>query len=70
MNKKESIKEIGIKAKYASNLLANVSDIQKNNGLEKLKKNLKKNQNEIIEINKIDIENGSKINLSSSENVP
>ena len=66
MNKKESIKEIGIKAKYASNLLANVSDIQKNNGLEKLKKNLKKNQNEIIEINKIDIENGSKINLSSS----
>ena len=63
---KESIRTLGIKAKKAAYLLANISENRKNTALEELKKNLKISQNELIDINQKDIENASNINLSSA----
>ena len=63
---KESIRTLGIKAKKAAYLLANISENRKNAALEELKKKLKISQNELIDINQKDIENASNINLSSS----
>ena len=63
---KESIRTLGIKAKKAAYLLANISENRKNAALEELKKNLKISQNELIDINQKDIENASNINLSSA----
>ena len=63
---KESIRTLGIKAKKAAYLLANISENRKNTALEELKKKLKISQNELIDINQKDIENASNINLSSA----
>ena len=63
---KESIRTLGIKAKKAAYLLANISENRKNTALKELKKNLKISQNELIDINQKDIENASNINLSSA----
>ena len=63
---KESIRTLGIKAKKAAYLLANISENRKNAALEELKKKLKISQNELIDINQKDIENASNINLSSA----
>ena len=65
-NTKESIKSLAINAKEAAKLLANISNNNKNAALEKLKKNLKIYQNDLIEINYKDIENASNANLSSA----
>ena len=65
MSIKNEIISLGIKAKKASQLFANYSNEQKNLGLLELKKNLKLNSDEIIKVNKQDIEN-AKINKLSS----
>jgi glutamate-5-semialdehyde dehydrogenase len=57
---------MGIQAKKAANLLANISGEKKNLALEELKKNLNIFSNEIIEVNKKDIENAHKMKLSSA----
>jgi glutamate-5-semialdehyde dehydrogenase len=64
---KENIRNLGIKAKKAANLLANISESKKNKAIEELAKNLNSFQNELIEINHKDIENASNINLSSEK---
>ena len=64
MEIKESIINLGIKAKKASSLLANVSENKKNLALIELKKNLIIFQKEIIRINQKDIDNASNTNLS------
>ena len=66
MIEKESIKNLGLKAKHAANILEHVSHMKKNNALKQLQKNIKKYKSEIIKTNKKDIENAYKINLSSS----
>lgn len=63
----KSIKSLGIKAKNASYLLANISEKNKNLALEELQNNLKISKDELIEINKKDIENASNSNLSSAK---
>lgn len=60
------ILDLGIKAKKAANLLANFSGEQKNSALKELKKNLKIFSDELIEINKKDIENARMMKLSLS----
>lgn len=64
--KEETIQDLGLKAKKAANLLANVSGDQKNSALEELKKKLKIFSNDLIEVNKKDIENANIRKLSSS----
>jgi glutamate-5-semialdehyde dehydrogenase len=69
MNNKELkkyITKLGIQAKDAAELLANIPSDKKNTALVELKKNLKIYQNDIIEINNKDIENAYKANLSPS----
>jgi len=66
MKIKESVLNLGIKAKKASVLLSNVSGDKKNLALMELKKNLKNYENELIKVNIKDIENAKKMNLSSS----
>jgi glutamate-5-semialdehyde dehydrogenase len=61
---KENIIDLGIRAKKAANLLANISENKKNKAIDELAKNLNYYQSELIEINQKDIENASKINLS------
>lgn len=63
-NVKQSIRDLGIKAKLASNILANISENSKNLALEELKKNLKNSKNELIEINNKDVVKASNANLS------
>ena len=55
--KEERVQDLGLKAKRAADLLANVTGEQKNSALEELKKNLKIYSAELIEVNKKDIEN-------------
>ena len=50
MNTKNSIKDLGVRAKKAAGLLANISNDQKNKALNNLKKNLEFYSNELIEI--------------------
>ena len=64
--KKETIQDLGLKAKKAAGLLANISGEQKNSALEELKKKLIVFSNEIIEINRKDIENAHIMKLSSA----
>ena len=63
---KESIEELGLKAKKAAILLAGTSNNKKNVALKILQKNLKIFKNELIEINRKDIENAYITNLSSA----
>ena len=63
---KESIEELGLKAKKAAILLAGTSNNKKNVALKILQKNLKIFKNELIEINRKDIENAYIANLSSA----
>ena len=46
MNTKNSIKDLGVRAKKAAGLLANISNDQKNKALNNLKKNLEFYSNE------------------------
>ena len=62
----DSVKILGIKAKEAAKLLANIPNNTKNLALLELKKNLKISQNQLIEVNNIDIEKAYNKNLSSS----
>ena len=64
MNTKNSIKDLGVRAKKAAGLLANISNDQKNKALNNLKKNLEFYSNELIEINKKDIDNAHTMKLS------
>ena len=64
--KNESVEALGIKAKKAASLLSNIEHRTKNLALHELKKNLKNYENELLEINKIDIENANQSNLSSA----
>ena len=64
MNTKHSIQDLGVKAKKAASLLANISNDQKNNALNNLKKNLELHANELIKVNKKDIGNAHKMKLS------
>jgi len=66
LTSKIEILNMGIQAKKAANLLANISGEKKNLALEELKKNLNIFSNEIIEVNKKDIENAHKMKLSSA----
>lgn len=60
------LENIGKKAKEASYELANLNTEEKNKILLNIKNILNKRRNEIIEANKIDIENGKKAGLSES----
>ena len=60
------INDLGIRAKKASIELSNIESSKKNLALENLKSELKLNSNEIIKINKKDIENAMSMNLSSA----
>ncbi|SVC90636.1 uncharacterized protein METZ01_LOCUS343490 [marine metagenome] len=60
------MQDLGLKAKKAAGLLANISGEQKNSALEELKKKLIFFSNEIIEVNKKDIENAHIMKLSSA----
>jgi glutamate-5-semialdehyde dehydrogenase len=62
----KKILNLGINAKKASDLLSSVSGKQKNEGLEKLKKNLTIFSEDLIAINKIDIENAHNNKVSSA----
>lgn len=66
MNTNKEILDLGVKAKKAANLLENVSGDHKNDGLKELSKNLINYSEEIVLINKKDIENAYKMNLSPS----
>ena len=66
-NKEERVQKLGLKAKRAAALLANVIGEQKNSALEELKKNLKIYSTELIEVNKKDIENAHIIKLTSAK---
>tara|TARA_Y100000590_G_scaffold65056_1_gene70268 strand:- start:937 stop:2184 length:1248 start_codon:yes stop_codon:yes gene_type:complete len=60
------IEIIGFKAKKASELMSNITGDQKNNALFELKKNLNSFKSDLIEANKIDINNAKSAKLSSS----
>ncbi len=60
------IEIIGFKAKKASDLMSNITGDQKNNALFELKKNLNSFKSDLIEANKIDINNAKSAKLSSS----
>ena len=62
----KKILNLGVNAKKASDLLSSVSGKQKNEGLEKLKKNLTIFSEDLISINKIDIENAHNNKVSSA----
>ena len=66
MKKISEILELGIKAKKAAGMLANISGKKKNLALEELRKKLLASGKELIEINKKDIENAHNKNLNSS----
>ena len=62
----QKILNLGINAKKASQLLSNISGKKKNEGIEKLKKNLKIFSEDLLEVNRIDIKNAhsNKISLT------
>jgi glutamate-5-semialdehyde dehydrogenase len=66
MKKIQKILNLGINAKKASNVLANISGKQKNAGLKELKKNLKIFSEDLITVNKIDVKNAlsNKVSLA------
>ena len=64
MNTKIEILNLGIQAKTAADLLSNTSEDEKNYALQELKKNLKIFSDEIIEVNKKDIENAHIMKIS------
>jgi len=64
MNTKNSIKDLGVRAKKAANLLANISNDQKNKALNNLKRNLELHVDELIATNKKDIDNAHAMKLS------
>ena len=64
MNSIEIIKQLGINAKIASSKLAHIHNNKKNEALDNLKKSIKFFSSELIEINKIDVENAHKVELS------
>ena len=66
MNNKYSVKDLGVKAKKAASLLTNISNDQKNEALNNLKKNLQLYEDELIIINKKDIDNALARKLSVS----
>ena len=63
---KITINDLGIKAKKAANELAIISKEKKNIALNNLKNKLEIISSELIEVNKIDIENANKLKLSYS----
>ena len=65
MSNIKSILSLGIYAKQASNLLSNTPGEKINEGLEELKKNLKKFSEDLIIINKVDIRNAHNNKMSS-----
>ena len=58
--------ELGAKAKKASYEIAKLSQTEKNNALESIKKSILDNKNQIISENKKDIENARKNNMAES----
>jgi glutamate-5-semialdehyde dehydrogenase len=66
MNNKTEILNLGVQAKKAAALFANFSNEQKNFALNELRENLKSHSDELIEVNKQDIKNAKKNQLSSS----
>ena len=66
MKSNQKILNLGINAKKASNLLSSISGRQKNAGIEELKKNLKKFSEDLIAVNKVDIENAHNNKISSA----
>ena len=58
------IKQLGINAKKAASELANIRDDRKNQALNYLKNDLKLLSSNLIETNKIDIENAHAMKLS------
>ena len=66
MNTKELILDLGIKAKKASSLLAGISVMQKNSALKELIINIRNSSEELIEVNKKDVENALNKNFSSA----
>ncbi len=66
MDIKDTINAIGQNAKAAALNLANVDSKIKNNALHNLKETILRESSEIIEINKKDINNALKLNLSSA----
>ena len=66
MNNIKKILNLGINAKKASILLSNISGKKKNEGIEELKKNLKKFSEDLIIANKIDIKKALSNKISSA----
>jgi len=66
MNSVKIIQDLGTKAKSASILLANISTEKKNLALNNLKFDLNTNSEKLIEVNKMDLDNAVKTNLSSA----
>ena len=66
MNSVKIIQDLGRKAKSASILLANISTEKKNLALNNLKFDLNTNSEKLIEVNKMDLDNAVKTNLSSA----
>jgi glutamate-5-semialdehyde dehydrogenase len=66
MNNKNSIKDLGVRAKKAAGLLASVSNDQKNEALNNLKNNLEIYTDELVVTNKKDIDNAHAMKLSVS----
>ena len=64
MNIHNKVIEIGKNAKIASNATRNIPHEIRNNALQKLIENIKKNSSQILSSNKIDIENANNISLS------
>ena len=65
MNIKETILNLGKKAKTASELMRSITTDEKNNALSILAKNIKNSTKEILIANNIDIENSKKNSLSA-----
>ena len=66
MNLNNIISNLGVRSKKAAGLLSNIDSETKNNALKNLITNLEKFTNEIIEINKKDLENAYIAKLSSA----
>ena len=66
MSNRETMMDLGLNAKIASGLLANFSGEQKNSALLELRKNLKIFANELIDVNKKDVENANTNKLSTA----
>ena len=62
----QKILNLGINAKKASNQLSNIPGKQKNKGIEELRKNLEIFSEDLITVNKIDIKNAHRNEISSA----